>query len=227
MATTDFYVNVWGGTAPGPTLHTKTFTVAVDSVAAGDRVITDMQKRAAGLTLDWFRDNYLKLRFTGYAIQHLGYKVLPSTWRKKRGKASHGNPEAMLPNVFTTGTRQNVLANTRTVTNAVGGAASKMVTARMLPPKVWGGRNQITHKTINAVSADEAKRIADMYEQFMIALANSLQLTVTRTRKGEFRTRATMARDDQLAVLRSTRGRGRVSVVEFTGGSTAAVAGGP
>lgn len=207
------YCNVEGD--DGVVLRCPPFSV--DNLEAGGaRMATDLLELAAAKTLEWFAKEYLPLRFTNYARFALGYTILGKTASKKKRMAgkvdSDGRTiaqDATLPNVWSGATRA-LTESAKVVSRGVGGAASGHVYARIvipsLPPYVKGGRNEQTNKCLKRVTPDEARRIGEVYESTVRALAQTIAVAETKTRKGTIKTRATMANATAVQIGRAKRG---------------------
>jgi hypothetical protein len=202
----DVYLNVYGGEGDGTLVMTRQFSVSpgLSTVTARER--TDLVKLMLKKTLEWFGAKYLPLRFTGYATENLDYKVLPSTWRKKRAKAQT-HPGAMRPNTFTGQTEKRVNAF-RVTTAGEGGATSGKVNARVVTGQIPQGRNKQTNRCVKTVTPAEAARIAMMFQSLMEAAARRVTQTEVTTRSGQIRIRNSLDRLDAIQIVSTVRGRG-------------------
>ena len=137
--------------------------------------------------------------------------------------------DAHLPNVWTGDTRKRVMeayvtevmsegeSSLRQVRPAaVGGATSGKVRARIVLPPYPTGRNTVTGMCLNAVTPQEAERIAAVFQSSVETIGSSIVTTTTKTRAGVLKTRASMVGEAGIQISRLSTGRGRASAAILT-----------
>ncbi len=156
--------------------------------------------------VEWWIATYLPLRFNaGYARRELGYQIKGSTRRIKEQAAKH-NPDAILPNVRSGETRNDVLSSARVVTKAVGGARSGQVKSNVSirVPGYITRAYSLTGNILAKITKSEGEKICDKFAAEVQAISDRMDFSVD-TRDGTAQSRAAVGSYDASMLGRTNR----------------------
>lgn len=156
---------------------------------------------------EWWIATYLPLRFNpGYARRELGYQIKEKT-RRIKAHAARTNPDAILPNVRSGETRRDVLASTRVITKAVGGARSAQVKANitMRMPGYITQAYSLTGNIMAKITIAEGEKICARFAEEVVAISQRFTMAAVDTRDGQFENRATIGAYDAGQLGRTNR----------------------
>jgi len=183
-------------------------TIPYDITEVGTRAATDMLELAVAQAVEWFIDAYMPMRFNrGYAREHLGYKILGSTYLKKLRRSEKLNRDAIDPNVWTGATKRAALF-ARPETRAVGGRRQMTIGCRIrmnLPSYLNQQRGQVTNQVLRKITKDEGAKIATHFFQAVIDMVSRYERTSTMTRDGKIKVRTSLSKSSQSQVGRTNR----------------------